>query len=231
MKIKHVFHVFLILFLLSSIAFCDDQKDIKTITVNGQGTIKVSPDIATIRVGVDVTAKTADEARLSNAAIMEKVMSSLKELDINQSDIKTSNLSILPEIEYVQNRSPKVTGYKCSNQIAVTLTNLEMASKVLDVAIASGANNVQGINFGRLNDSEDRKLALTKAVEDAAAKADAISKAAGIKIKGVQTITEGGVFSQPMNMEFSAKAIAVDTPISAGTMDVSANVTIIYIIE
>jgi uncharacterized protein YggE len=67
---------------------------------------------------------------------------------------------------------------------------------------------------------------------DARTKADALTSAAGVSVKGVAEITE--TTSQPTPVYYSgaldAKAAAVSTPIQTGTTDVVVQVTVSYLI-
>ena len=48
------------------------------IRVTGTGTVSVAPDVATLRMGVETTAETADEARSQAASAMDAIMGVLR---------------------------------------------------------------------------------------------------------------------------------------------------------
>ncbi len=68
-----------------------------TISVTGEATISVPPDLAQIEAGVTSEAKTAREASEANNATMGKVLLALKAAGIDEKDIQTSRLSLQPQ--------------------------------------------------------------------------------------------------------------------------------------
>jgi len=210
-------------------------KEDEAICATGSGVVQVEPDTASVRLGVEVVKKTAQEAQADNALVMKKIISSITSLNIAKEKIQTSGFYIYPEVKYEQNMPPKTVGYRCSNQVAISVDDLTKVSRIIDAGVAAGANSVQGIQFFRKDDTESKKLALDKAVKEAAVKAQAIANAAGLKIKGVKSIIESGA-SFPIGLtDFNGargmSAGAADTPVSPGLIEVRGNVTIIYKVE
>ena len=67
------------------------------IRVTGTGTVSVAPDVATLHVGVETTAESADEARREASATMNAIMDVLRARGIEDSDVQTAHFSIEPE--------------------------------------------------------------------------------------------------------------------------------------
>ncbi|MFM7443406.1 MAG: SIMPL domain-containing protein, partial [Tabrizicola sp.] len=65
-----------------------------TITVTGEGMAEVTPDLATLSIGVTTTGATAAEALAANSASLAAVLEKLKAAGIEDRDIQTSNLSV-----------------------------------------------------------------------------------------------------------------------------------------
>ncbi|MFA6170348.1 MAG: SIMPL domain-containing protein [Candidatus Margulisiibacteriota bacterium] len=208
----------------------------RTIVVNGNGSVRVEPDSANVQLGVEYTGKTAQSAQSENAKIMKLVMEAVEKAGIKKNKIMTSNFNIWPEQKYEQNQPPKTIGYRCSNQVNISIEELALISKVIDAGIAAGANNVAGLQFARKEDQEFKKLALSKAVQDAASKAQAIATASSLKIKGIETIVESGsVVTQPFGNQMKTMAALNDggseTPVSPGLIDIRGSVSITYLVE
>ena len=66
----------------------------RTITVVGNGEIKVKPDVANTTVGVEALGPTVDAAMSDAEARMTSVLAALKKMGIADKDIQTSNFSI-----------------------------------------------------------------------------------------------------------------------------------------
>ena len=107
------------------------------------------------------------------------------------------------------------------------------------IECADGANTLNGITFSAKDTEEASAESLKKAVADAKAKAEILAEAAGLKITGIETISEGGVFSYDNNVSnFSARGTmtkeeAADggTLVQAAKMIVSASVTVTFTAE
>src|SRR5471032_2141438 len=67
------------------------------ISVTGEATVSVPPDMAQIDGGVTSDAKTAREASDANNTAMGKVLLALKGAGIEEKDVQTSRLSLQPQ--------------------------------------------------------------------------------------------------------------------------------------
>src|SRR3954469_23552328 len=117
------------------------------ISVTGDATVSVAPDLAQIDAGVTSDAKTAREASDANNAAMGKVLLALKGAGIEEKDYQTSRLSL--QAQYAPNRSgpSPVVGYRASNRVTVKLRDVTKVAGIIDVVIGAGANEFGGINF------------------------------------------------------------------------------------
>src|SRR5213596_2103576 len=117
------------------------------ISVTGEATVSVPPDLAQIDAGVTTEAKTAREASDANNAAMGKVLLALKAAGIDEKDYQTSRLSLQPQ--YAPNRSgpSPVVGYRASNRVTVRIREVTKVAGIIDVLVGAGANDIGGINF------------------------------------------------------------------------------------
>jgi hypothetical protein len=97
---------------------------IATISVTGEATVSVPPDLAQIDAGVSTEAKTAREASEANNAAMGKLLLALKGAGIEEKDFQTSRLSLQPQ--YASNRSGPnaVAGYRAANRVTIKLRDV-----------------------------------------------------------------------------------------------------------
>jgi uncharacterized protein len=201
-----------------------------TITVTGTGTIKVSPDLADVQLGVSVTRDTVKAARDDAAAAMTKVIDALHALGIADADIQTSYLNISPVYDY--NVGNRITGYAVNNSVSVHVRDLAKAADVIDDSVSAGATTVNGISFDVANRSTLEQQAREAAVKDARAHADALASAAGVTIVGVASISESQMVT-PWPYAIGAPMAAGDvakTPVAPGTSDITLTVSIVYLI-
>jgi uncharacterized protein YggE len=126
-------------------------------------------------------------------------------------------------------------GFRVSNDVEVMMRQLDTLGRVLDDAIAAGANDVRRIALSLADPAAAAKQARTQAVEDARAKADELATAAGVTIGRVLAISETHAPS-PAPVEFdtgiadaaTGAASRAEVPISAGTNEVAVEVTVTY---
>ncbi|MDR3091026.1 MAG: SIMPL domain-containing protein [Clostridiales bacterium] len=209
------------------------------VTVTGSGKVTVSPDTAIISVGVRNEGTDAESVAKENAEKMAKVVAAAKSAGVAEEKIKTSRLSLNPKYSYEKNTS-RIVGYNASNQITLTVADIEKAGVILDAAFKAGANYGGGITFTLSDRDKYYQQALTAAVTNAKAKADTIAKAAGVKTLAPSEITESGGYNsyspiyyndamESANGMMKAASDSVTTPVSAGEIEVSATVSIVYV--
>jgi len=191
------------------------------ISVTGEATVSVPPDLAQIDAGVASDGKTAREASEANNAAMAKVVQALKGAGIADKDYQTSRLSLQPQ--YAQNRPgstvsgpPMVVGYRASNRVSIKLRDLAKVASVIDTLVAAGANDIGNLNFTVTQASKLLDEAREKAVADARRKAEIYASAAGVTLGAPLSIAEEGA---PVPM-FRAKTLAV-APMAAGAPPVA----------
>lgn len=210
----------------------------RRLTVTGQGEVKNKPDKADITIGVVTENKSSQVAVKANAEASQRAQNAIKQKGVAEKDIQTINYSVQPIMVYPTpqnpNRKPEITGYRVYNQVRVTVRDLPKMGDILDAATEAGSNTIEGISFGLQDSQGSEDAALEKAVRDAKRKADRIAMAAGARIVGVYEINEGtNVRPMPMMMARAGfgGADAATTPIQAGELTITANVTIVYEID
>ncbi len=221
--------------LLASIAiinpaFAEDNKLIRTISLTGHGEVHVAPDLAIVTMGVISSAVTAQEALAANTKTMTDLMGALKAANIEAKDIQTSNFSVNPRYDYGQNNGqpPKLAGYDVSNNVAVIVHKLDGIGDLLDKAVTSGSNQINGISFSVANPQVAMDEARKEAVKDAKRKAELYVAATSVSLGNVISLSEGGGNYQPP-MPMQSKMMAADSspvPIAQGEQVISVDVNI-----
>ncbi|MDR2899110.1 MAG: SIMPL domain-containing protein [Clostridiales bacterium] len=204
----------------------------RKITVSGQGTVKVKPDVAYITLGVQTDAKVANDAQKKNTEIMNNVIAAVKAMNIAEKDIMTSGYSIYPQYDYTSN-TPVITGHSVMNNITVTVRNIDTVGDVIDKAIEAGANTTNSIQFNVSDPSPYYAQALKTALADAKAKGLTIAESLGVKIgQPIEVIEQSNAYSSPVYGNINAKAMAADTaagtPIQSGELEISAILQVVY---
>jgi len=208
-------------------AWAAQDSQAKQIAVTGQGTITVKPDVVYVQFGVETSGKTANEAVQKNAQIFEGVKAAIKQAGVADADIQTVQYNTYPVYQ-----DQKLTGYRVQNIVRVTYRDVANVGKLLDQLAAAGVNRVESLAFSSEKMDEYEKQALSLAVKDARSKADALAAAAGVRIKGVISMTESGAVQPPvfyMQRQLSSElAKNAETDISPGQLKIEATVQVNY---
>jgi uncharacterized protein YggE len=205
----------------------------RTITVTGVGSVKLTPDIARISIGVQTQNEDAGTAVTENNTAAQEIMDALADFGIAEDDIQTSDFSIWPQQEYDQDGNITGTTYMVQNTVNVTVRELDQMGDLLDSVVSSGANSVYGISF----DVADRTAAEAQALEAAVANADAqaatLAGAASVQKGDVISISSYSV-SPPVipferfGMGGGAAQEASAAPITPGQLEIQSSVIVVY---
>ncbi|MCF3974067.1 SIMPL domain-containing protein [Paracoccus salsus] len=203
----------------------------RRLTVIGEGEARVAPDMATVQLGVTSQADSAAEAMRQNSTRQSAVIEALKGAGIDERNIQTSGLSLGTVMDYGENRAPRVTGYQASNMVAVRVTEIADLGAVLDAIVDAGANEINGIDFGRDDGTDVEDEARRAAVADARHKAGVLAEAAGLTLGPVLMLRDNQVSGGPrpmMRMAADGAAASESVPVQAGELSMSASVQMEY---
>lgn len=198
------------------------------ITVQGQGSIRGMPDIATFYVRVETNGPTQQKAKQENNVLAQKVLAALKER-IEEKDVRAN-----PAQTHPQYKGHKVISYTATNSINVIVRNLDTLGELIQEVnnLAEGIQ-VEGLNYkiDMQNDlvNQARKLAF----EDAVKNANLYATMAGIKELYVLKLSERLCHQQPTSDEvfcFAASAESVEAPevVQPGENQIVVNVDVVF---
>ncbi len=205
-----------------------------TLSITASGDVTRQPDTAYINAGVQNEARTAKEAVAANARSMAGVMKALKAAGIADKDIQTSNFSLSPRYDYVQdNNSGRqvLAGYTVSNQVTARISKLDSVGSTLDALVSAGGNTINDIRFALDNDGPARDEARRQAMQAAVQRANLYAEAAGYKVTRIVSINESFQSFEPQSKVMMARAMvaeAAPTPIASGELTFSASVTVLF---
>jgi uncharacterized protein YggE len=201
------------------------------ISVTGEATVSVPPDLALVDGGVTSEAKTAREASSANNAAMAKVLAALKSAGIEEKDLQTSQLSLQPQRPPNYSGAGAIVGYRASNRVSIRLHDVTKVANVIDTMVGAGANDIGGINFMVSEASKLLDEAREKAVADARRKAEIYARAAGVTLGAPLGISEEGA-PGPMPYRKMAAGMAVSpTPVAQGEETLQVTVSVSWAIK
>jgi uncharacterized protein YggE len=212
------------------------EAPMEMISVTGTGRVKLQPDHVRFNVGVESMATTPSEALAQNNRAVENVIAALKKAGAKSEEIQTSNFSIHPQFEYVENRRPRIIGYQVTNNVTVTRESTADAGKMLQAAVEAGVNQASGLSFFVADETRARQEGLRKAFADARAKAETLAGAAGRTVGRAVAITEGSgqppLYPPPMYAGKIAMAAAesrdMSVPVEQGQQELAFTVSVVF---
>ncbi len=197
------------------------------IVATGTGEASISPDRATVFVGVQTRATTVGPAAAENARRQRAILDTLKALGLGSDQLSTLNYSVTPEMQYSPNQPPRVTGYVVRNTVRASLRRIDEVGKVIDAALAKGSNEISSLQFSSSKADSVRRVAMAEAVTSARADAEAIARAAGGSLGQLLEATTSA-FPRPIQEIALGKAqmaAAAPTPIEPGEQTISVTVS------
>jgi uncharacterized protein YggE len=210
----------------------------RTITVVGEGTVKIKPDIAQANIGVEVVEPTVKEASKGARDTMEAVLKALTEQGVDEKDIQTSGFSVWTERPYgPEGPSGDELLYHVSNQVAVTIRDLNTVETVLGAAIEAGANNIYGVTFSLADPSQVESRARKEAVANAQAKAQELATLNDVEVGDVVSVSEviggrGGYYTSVVREAAVAAGMGGGGgPIAPGELEVTLQLEIVYTVQ
>jgi uncharacterized protein YggE len=204
--------------------------------VTGKSVVSTVPDKAEITLGISRKENDIKQAQSRSNDTINTITQKLVELGIKKDDIQTLNYSIYPNYDY-QKSAQEIIGYSVDISIKVSLTDFDKLNKVVDIATAAGANQVNNIQMALSDDLEKqvRQDARAKAIEDAKANAQELARLSGVKLGKVINVSEGTTQSPgpiPYLMKEANSAMGggagAPTSIQPGSTSYTYNVTLSY---
>ncbi|ABD85792.1 SIMPL domain-containing protein [Rhodopseudomonas palustris] len=201
------------------------------VSVTGEASVSVPPDLASVDGGVTTEAKTAREASDANNVAMGKVLLALKGAGLEDKDLQTSRLSLQPQYANQNRPGPNVVvGYRATNRITIRLRDVSKVASVIDTLVSSGANEVGGIDFAVAAASKLLDEARDQAFADARRKAEIYARAAGVALGAPLSISEDSA-PGPMPMRKMMLDRAASAPVAPGEETLRVSVSVSFAIK
>src|SRR4051794_5293716 len=211
-----------------------------TLTVAGEGTARLAPDLAVVVVDFQRRRKDAVAARNSVSTRTQRVIDSATALGIDRKEIQTATITLERAVLRPLHKGGRQRiRYTAKGTITVRVLAVDVTGRLLNAATAAGATSIDGPNFDFSDPTAGRAAAEQAAVQNARKRADAAAALVGQKVIGVQSLDLNPNSSTPTpDSEVAAgttapapkKASPTPTPVAAGQEEFSATVTAVFLI-
>ena len=164
---------------------CAPPNIVKT---TGTAEIKVTPDRALIRVGVERQSATAKGAKAAVDNTSRKILAALKAARIGDKDIQTAYLDLQPTSYY--EKRVRINNFTATQSLSVVIGDLSHLDSVMDAVMSAGANRIDGIEYQSTELRKYRDQARDEAAKAAREKAVALAQALGNQVGKTYSIEE-----------------------------------------
>lgn len=200
------------------------------ITVSGEGSVFVRPDIAIVTIGAFRDDKDFVIALREVTNTMNAIISFLKESGIGEKDQKTIVYSIAPRYDTRE----KLLGYGVEHILEIKIRDLNKVGAILSGSASRAANRIGSLRFTVEHPEKAKEEAREKAISEAKEKAKILSKQLGVRLKKITSYYESeGGFPGPIYYESAGIGgkggdFPVPVPIPSGENELKVNVSITY---
>ncbi|MFH1643414.1 MAG: SIMPL domain-containing protein [Patescibacteria group bacterium] len=248
-KSSAVFKTIIAVFILSLTALVLTYTQAKldqstnTISVSGIGEIYAKPDLALTSFSVVTEGKTVDEALTANTEKMNTVIENIKNLGVEEKDLKTTNFNIDPQYEWETDFSSLVwprpekrvlAGYKVTQSLQVKIRDLTKVGEIIQTATDAGSNQVGNLQFTIDNEDELKIQARELAIKNAKIKAEELSSQLGVRLVKIVSFSESSSYAYSreiysgLEKAYDSATSVLAPQIETGENKIEANVYITY---
>jgi len=211
----------------------------KTIEITATEKISVPADLAVVKLGVQNQASTRDDAYSGAARTAEKIMKALLEAGVPQSAVETDSLRLQQDRELYGPQAGRGTKYSAAQQWEIRCKAAD-AQKVVDAAVAAGANEIESVEWAVADEKQLAARAYGSALKRAKELAEQTVAQTGLRLGGIVSIINSSENSQRFGRanknlpqaemyDFSVAAPTVAMlELQPGAVEKDASVTIVY---
>lgn len=217
-----------------------------TISVTGEGEVFAKPDIATFSFSVEAEDVDASVAQSKSAEVMNTALAFLKEVGVEEKDVKTSNYALTPRYEYPQSMctqwgcppqgEPKLIGYQVTQTVTVKVRDTAKAGEIISKIGEKGVTNVSGLSFTIDDENALKVQAREEAIDDAREQAKVLADKLGVRIVRMNGFWEessgypmpygiGGGMEMVRSSDMKESMVAPELPTGENNMIVRVNIS------
>lgn len=206
-----------------------------TLSVTGTGRTFVTPDLATVYVGIHRSAPRASAARAAPNRVAGAVVAGIKRVGVPDAGIQSTDVSLSRVRVLVERRGHRhrVVRYFAADSLRVRAVAVSRAGLVIDAATRAGADEIGGPDFSFSDPSAGAREATRAALAAARARADDAAARLGYVVSGVRSVDLDpgqGLFvtADSGSSSHAPAAGSAPTIVKPGRQEVDASVRVVY---
>jgi uncharacterized protein len=208
----------------------------QTLSVEGQGSVMITPDQASLSLSVTRSAPTSAPALSATNRTVDAIVRAVRGVGVPASAIQTGSIDTNCARIRVGPKGHKHRIRRCTASESLSITSTAaIVGRVIDAATHAGASSIDGPNFSFANPSAGEVAAEHAAITDARNQATAAAEQLGYTVTGVQSISlnpqSGGVAaSGAASSPVRKGAPSTPTTLHPGAQEVDATVAVVFTI-
>lgn len=219
--------------LFMTISYSQEQKQIPSINVSGEGKVKVAPDQASISISIETKGSKAEDVKQQNDKKMDAILKFIKNSNIAKEDYQTQRVSLNPNYDYEK----KKYSYIATQTLQILLKDLSKYDVLMEGLVDQGINRIDNVEFKSSKMKELQSDARKLAVKDAKAKAEDFVSVLGQKVGKALLISDNSqsYVSQPRMYAMKSSMVMDESvpreTLAIGEIEIKANVSVSFILE
>lgn len=224
--------------LLLSLAFASptlaqDCNHPRVISVSGNAEIKLAPDEAVLRLGVESRDKELASAKADNDQRVKKLISLTHAAGVDPKYVQTSALRMGPE--YSQDGRKNLLGYEVSQSVNIILKDLSKYEALMTGLLEAGVNRVDSIEFRVAEPRKYKDEARRKAIRAAREKAVALAAELGQTVgKPWEILEDVDPWGSAGKLNVASETVAVseeESTVAPGEVAIRASLRATFLLE
>jgi uncharacterized protein YggE len=208
----------------------------QTLSVEGQGSVMITPDQASLSVSVTRSAATSAPALSATNRTADAIVDAVRGVGVSASAIQTGSIDTSCARIRVgpKGHTHRIRRCTASESLSITST-AAIVGQVIDAATRAGASSIDGPDFSFADPSAGEIAAEHAAIIDARNQAAAAAAQLGYTVTGVQSVSlnpqSGGVASSGSASSPGRNAgPSTPTTVHPGVQEVDATVAVVFTI-
>jgi uncharacterized protein YggE len=213
----------------------------KTIEISATEKVQLPAETATIKIGYQNQASSKDVAYANNTKTANQIVQALLDAGVSKDAIETEALTLAKDEDRYGSKSQQAVTFSASQQWLI-YTKASEAQKIVDIAVAAGANQIESVDWTVADPKQLEDKAYAAALARAKRIAEQTALYAGVKLGAIVSIANSANpsdrfsrsgFGKLMTVEVSATKLKMPPmlKLQPGTVEREASVTITYAIE
>jgi uncharacterized protein len=210
----------------------------KTIEISATEKVEVLAETATLKIGYQNQASSKDAVYAENTRTANHILQAIMDAGVPKNAIETESLSLARDEDRFGSKPQQPSTFTATQQWQIHSKASE-AQKIVDIAIAAGANRIESVDWSVADPQRLDDRAYAAALARAKIVAEQTAAQTGVKLGGIISVSNSsnptGRFrmmdKELMTVEVTAK---LQTPpmlkLQPGTVEREASVTITYAI-